>query len=155
MTVSELIKLLGEHDPTRLVVIEVDGRPVAADDEIGAVSLAIAGERYDCVVLAAAATEENEMSELKKLTFAEFQATRVWGDDLADWPFYWADKEEGHPHPGYAYEDGGCFIDRLPSGQYCLEIYDMSEVSDDLTALEQKLYRCGIEEGWWREGSSI
>lgn len=60
MTVSELIELLGKHDPTRLVVIEVDGRPVAADDEVIPVSLAIAGERYDCVVLAAATTEESE-----------------------------------------------------------------------------------------------
>lgn len=86
----------------------------------------------------------------KKLTFAGFQATRVWHDDLTDCPYYWADKADG-PCPGYAYveDDGGLFIDRLADGTYQLVIANMDYVSAELHDLERKLYRFGVEEGWF------
>lgn len=91
---------------------------------------------------------------MKTMTFAQFQASREWCDDLTDCPYYWADKADG-PCPGYAYDEGSAFIDRLPSGEYQLVIYDMDEVSDDLAELEAKLYRYGVDESWFSEGARL
>jgi hypothetical protein len=78
------------------------------------------------------------------MTFQEFQATRKRADDIqsainSDLGF-----DEGVS--GYVYH-GDLHIFDLDKGGFELVIGNVSETSEDLTELEQKLYAWGKDEG--------
>ena len=86
------------------------------------------------------------------MTFAEFQATRHWHDNL----------EAANPNAfgsktGYAYLKNEVCIDdvtswndpaRLAQGRWYLCIANQEWQSDDLAELEQRLYEWAVREGY-------
>lgn len=99
------------------------------------------------------------------MTFAQFQESRVWFDDLADMPDWQYERDE--PSPGYRYLDTLLYIDRLTSGehagQFDLVIGNQEWVDADLSKLERHLYDFAVREGYcgeakrltWRELSAL
>lgn len=99
------------------------------------------------------------------MTFAQFQESRVWFDDLADMPDWQYERDE--PSPGYRYLDTLLYIDKLTSGeragQFDLVIGNQEWVDSDLSKLERHLYDFAVREGYcgeakrltWRELSAL
>lgn len=95
------------------------------------------------------------MAEPKKMSFAEFQATRRWYDDLADMPD-WQFPRAAAPEPGYGYLDTILYIEaKPPQGwpngrpeKWFLCLANQDWMSDDLAALERHLMDWAICEGY-------
>lgn len=95
------------------------------------------------------------MAETPKMTFAEFQATRRWYDDLADMPD-WQYPRTDPPECGYGYLDTCLYIDKRPatgwpSGRpeaWLLVIGNRDWLSDDLERQERRLFDFAINEGY-------
>ena len=80
------------------------------------------------------------------MTFEQFQATRKWVDDVG--PATGIDLGPD-VQPGFVY-DSGLHIFAMGGGaapdQYLLVIFNDQTVSDDLAALERKLYEFASDE---------
>ena len=83
----------------------------------------------------------------KQMTFKAFQASRRYGDfetliPEADWQYY------EHPK-GYVYTKHNYYITDVahPDGRYELVLGNNSWLSDDLAALERRLYKYARAEG--------
>lgn len=71
------------------------------------------------------------------LTFAEFVASKKWTDTIcADMAFDDGCEERG----GWRYDNGGCYIEKSPNGQYRLVVERSEWVDADLSKLETILY---------------
>lgn len=85
------------------------------------------------------------------MTFEQFQASKVWYDDLnaADLGIDFSG-EEGQLESGFLYA-GHCYITKIAqgefAGQYDLLIERDEWITPDLEALEKRLYRWAIDAG--------
>jgi hypothetical protein len=93
-----------------------------------------------------------------KMTFEEFQATRRWSDDLADAVRSKNWETEGTPK-GYLYLDG-LYIDHVEphwpetarkNGEWHLLLNRDEWISNDLTALERRLYDWAVSEAYFED----
>ena len=89
------------------------------------------------------------------MTFEQFQATRKWSDNLGDMiegEYFPGD----HKNPGNVYL-GSLYIDQVQDwwpnqvrdqGEWHLILNRDEYISDDLEALERKLYKFAVAEGY-------
>jgi hypothetical protein len=94
-------------------------------------------------------------SNVPSMTFAEFRRTRMWSEDIGAalndgrWDY------EPQAGKGFLY-DGDCYIEQtavnwpdMPAGQWSLLIWRDEWISDDLAALERRLYDWCVGEGFF------
>jgi len=89
------------------------------------------------------------------MTFAEFQAARVWSDDLrASLPDVFNDEASSPPQSGWIYA-GSLYIEEVQDfwpdkararGRWYLVLGNWDKISDDLAELERELYDYAVGE---------
>jgi hypothetical protein len=93
------------------------------------------------------------------MTFEQFQATRTWCEDLSGIADWW---DEGEKPKGNLYI--GCLLiehvepdwpqEARDEGEWHLLLNNCEWITNDLTALERRLYDWAVSEGYFDEVAS-
>lgn len=143
----------GEHDLPAMSADELLHEMFARRDAIAAHVKWLS----DFILRWEVAQEEERETDNADMSFAQFQATRVWTDDLSKSVENFIENEDARkPACGNVYL-GGLYIEHAGEnwtdeararGQWYLMICNEQYISDDLESLERKLYRFAVGFGW-------